>query len=167
MSAVLVPKGLVLDLDHINDIGENGGRIEKSKNKTFTYYQNPANIELDKETFSLDGGYENGIEENKSEASKIECKMNKHEAFSNYQATKRKINKFLKKDIEGERQNGENYNLNDLEKPDSIAVQANIVKRSIEIILDIGTTSGIKNLKHYHQHGIEIKKDEHEASKKL
>ncbi|KAF0545520.1 hypothetical protein F8M41_002231 [Gigaspora margarita] len=50
-------------------------------------------------------------------------------------------------------------------RPDSITVQANIVKRSIEIILDIGATSGIKNLEHYHQYEIEIEKDEYEASK--
>ncbi|KAF0444402.1 hypothetical protein F8M41_003378 [Gigaspora margarita] len=181
--------------------------LKRAKNKTSTYYQNPADIELDKEIFSLDGGYENGIEEDKSEASEIGFEMNKHEAFSDYQATvnmnhfyevhhldhrdrnrtrvkkdeyrdlhyacerwKRKVNEFLRKDIEGERQDKEDYNLNDLERSDSITIQADIVKRYTEIklteeVLDVGTTSGIKNLEHFRQRGIEVKKDEHEASK--
>ncbi|KAF0460395.1 hypothetical protein F8M41_000597 [Gigaspora margarita] len=159
---------------------QNEVRAEKDKNKEFTHYQNFANMELDKETFGLDGGYESGIEEDKSEASEIGSEMNEQEAFvekDEYrdlhyacERWKRKVNKFLRKDIKGERQDKEDYNLNDLERSDSIAVQADIVKRYTKIelteeVLDVGTTSGIKNLEHFRQRGIEVEKDEHEASK--
>ncbi|KAF0561593.1 hypothetical protein F8M41_022508 [Gigaspora margarita] len=153
---------------------QNEVRAEKDKNKEFTHYQNFADMELDKETFGLDGGYESGIEEDKSEASEIGFETNEQEAFvekDEYHGLhyacerwKRKVNEFLRKDIEGERQNEENYNLNDLERPDSIFLQADIMKRSTEIelteeVLDVGTTSGIETLEHCRQRGIEVKKD--------
>ncbi|KAF0494354.1 hypothetical protein F8M41_021263 [Gigaspora margarita] len=143
---------------------ENGvkrSKAEKDKNKVFTYYQNFTNMELDKETFSLDSGYKSRIEEDKSKAIKIGFETNEQEAFiekNEYRGLhyvckrwKRKVNEFLRKDIEGERQNEENYNLNNLERLDSIAIQANIMKRSTKIklteeALDGKTTHRIKNL---------------------
>ncbi|RIB07924.1 hypothetical protein C2G38_2272749 [Gigaspora rosea] len=81
-----------------------------------------------------------------------------------------KVNEFLRKDSKGERQNEENYCLNDLGRPNSIAIQADIVKRCTKIeftekVLDVGTTSRIKNLEYCHPREIEVEKDKHEASK--
>ncbi|RIB12757.1 hypothetical protein C2G38_2199832 [Gigaspora rosea] len=76
---------------------------------------------------------------------------------------KRKVNEFLRKDSEGKRQNEENYYLNDLGRPNIIDIQAEIERT--EEVLDVGANSGIKNLEHCRQRGIEVEKDEHEVSK--
>ncbi|CAG8669913.1 14794_t:CDS:2 [Gigaspora margarita] len=58
------------------------------------------------------------------------------------------IPELMKKESEGERQNKENYYLNDLGRPDIIAIQTKI--ELTKEVLDVGTT---------------IRKDEHDASK--
>ncbi|KAF0475504.1 hypothetical protein F8M41_024613 [Gigaspora margarita] len=97
-------------------------KLKREKNKTSTYYQNSADMELDKETFGLDGGYENGIEEDKSKASEIGFETNKHEAFG--PESKRMNIVTYTMPVKGERG-----------RSDSIAVQANIMKRYTEIEL--------------------------------
>ncbi|KAF0555594.1 hypothetical protein F8M41_016972 [Gigaspora margarita] len=74
-----------------------------------------------------------------------------------------KVNEFLRKDSKGERQNKENYYLNDLGRPDIITIQTEI--ELTKEVLNIGTTSKIKNLEHCCQHGIQVKKDKHDAFK--
>ncbi|KAF0540711.1 hypothetical protein F8M41_006330 [Gigaspora margarita] len=111
--------------------------------------------EADKEIFSSNCGYKNRIEEDKSKASEIGFGINKHEAFG--PKSKRMNIRAYTMSVKGER-----------ERPDSITVQANIMKKSTKIkltkeVLDIRTTSRTKNLEYCHQYGIE--KDEHEAFK--
>ncbi|CAG8815253.1 24972_t:CDS:2, partial [Gigaspora margarita] len=69
-------------------------------------------------------GTSNNGRKNHMRSTKLPCGNGPRERRNRYE-----------KDIEGERQNEENYNLNDLERPDSIAVQADIMKRSTEIEL--------------------------------
>ncbi|CAG8813398.1 3206_t:CDS:2, partial [Gigaspora margarita] len=90
--------------------------LEKNRNLAPNPNQNSANMDchnkkwLNKEIFSLDSGYKSRIKEDTSKASEIGFETNEQEAF----------------DIKGKRQYEENYNLNDLEKHDSITVQADI-----------------------------------------
>ncbi|KAF0556272.1 hypothetical protein F8M41_015649 [Gigaspora margarita] len=75
------------DKDRINDTDENRGRIEKSKNKTSTYYQNPVDMELDEETSTLGRRYRNGVTNTKGLYGQNGSKINTDEckALIHYQ----------------------------------------------------------------------------------
>ncbi|KAF0525120.1 hypothetical protein F8M41_014755 [Gigaspora margarita] len=87
--------------------------VEKNKNKASIYHQNPIDMKLDKETSGLDCHIENRTGD----------KDGYRGLYYACERWKMKVNEFLRKDSEGERQNKENYYLNDLGRPNIIAVQ--------------------------------------------
>ncbi|KAF0466029.1 hypothetical protein F8M41_026187 [Gigaspora margarita] len=79
---------------------QNEVRAEKDKNKAFTHYQNPANMELNEETSTLGHHYRNGVTntnrfygQNESEINMDKCKALIH--YQDQLMITRIVNQFL------------------------------------------------------------------------